>query len=274
MFSPATIESIQAYVYVLADAEDKIFYVGKGRGNRVFDHVEEVRRWVVENPAQPFPQTEDDDDSEASGMSLKQQRIAELLQAKFEPAMYVVREGLTDEQAFLVEAVLISVLDWQLKGALSNGVAGCGEARFGLKSVQELEAIRGAPFRLSALSELAVAATPNTPHKAIAININRRWSEVVANQATLLQVSEGRWKVSLKNASQCRYAIIHANGIVRGVFEIDHWEGPGADGRYQFVPVDPAPLLGEGFSNKNASSLFGPAGGGVRNPIRYVQLPQ
>lgn len=271
MFSPATIESIRSYVYVLADQDDKIFYVGKGQGNRVFAHVEEVRRWRAENPMQEFPQAEEEDDGEADGMSFKQQRIVQLLRDSVEPAMYIVREGLTDEQALLIEAVLINVLDWQQKGGLTNQAAGHGAARFGLKTVQEIEAIRGESFRLSALSE---RAAPVLLEEAIAININRRWIEVVANQATLLQVSQGRWRVNVERAQRCRYAIIHANGIVRGVFEIDRWEGPGLDGKFTFLPVDPTPIPEQEFNNKNASSLFGPAGSGSRNPISYVQLPQ
>lgn len=270
MFSPATIEAIGSYVYVLADKEDKIFYVGKGQGNRVFAHVEEVRRLLGENPAREFS-TSEDDDFDAEGMSLKQQRIAELLRAGFEPAMYIVREGLTPEQALLIEAALISVLDWQLGGALTSQIAGHGEARFGLKSVQELEAIKREPFRLSAFSE---RPEPSASKEAIAININRRWPEVVASQRTLLKVSQGCWRVNVQRASQCGYAIIHANGIVRGVFTVACWEGPDEDGRFTFVPVDPAPILGDEFSNKNASSLFGIAGNRSRAPIRYVQLPQ
>lgn len=266
MFSQATIESIKSYVYALADSEDTIFYVGKGQGNRVFNHVEDVRRLLAADPTVPLESIEDDD-SETEGMSLKQQRIAEMLRAGSEPAMYIIREGLTDEQAFLIEAVLISVLDWQLEGGLTGQIAGHGAARFGLKTVQEVEATKGEPFRLSDLPDLV------TGEEVIAININRRWPEVVAGKSTLLAVSKGVWRLSQQRAAHCRYAIIHANNIVRGVFKIDRWEDV-EGGRSAFVSVDPIPMSGSQFSQKNASSLFGAAGSGTQNPIRYVRLPQ
>jgi hypothetical protein len=267
VFSPATVEAIGSYVYALTDADDRIFYVGKGQGNRVFQHVEEVRRLVENGPDGLLAQPEADD-ADDSGMGPKRQRIAELLRAGSPPRMYIIREGLTLEQALLVEAALISVLDWQLGEALTNQVAGHGTAHFGLKTVEELEATKGEPFRLTDLPDLAES------EEVVAINVNRRWGEVIAERSTLLDISKGRWKLSKSRAERCRFAIIHANGIVRGVFRIKGWVGPDAEGRFSFEPVDPLPMPGPALSQKNASSLFGTAGSGSQNPIRYIRLPR
>jgi uncharacterized protein len=265
VFSPATIEAIGSYVYVLADLNDQVFYVGKGQGNRVFDHVDEVRRLRSDDPKRLLVSPEEED-VDADGLSPKRQRIAALLKAGPGPAMYIVREGLTPEQALLIEATLISVLDWQQGGVLTNQVAGHGTTHLGLKSVHELEATRGEPFRLSDLPGL------DDSEEVVAINVNRRWAEVVAKKSTLLDVSKGRWKLGKDRASRCRYAIVHANGIVRGVFRVKEWHGPDPEGRFTFEPVDQAPMAGPSFSQKNASSLFGTAGSGSQNPIRYVRL--
>lgn len=40
-FKQSVIESLKSYVYVLVDPRDnRIFYVGKGTGNRVYQHVQ------------------------------------------------------------------------------------------------------------------------------------------------------------------------------------------------------------------------------------------
>lgn len=43
MFSQSVVEKIDFYVYYLMDPRNKeIFYVGKGKDNRVFQHVEDA----------------------------------------------------------------------------------------------------------------------------------------------------------------------------------------------------------------------------------------
>jgi hypothetical protein len=175
---------------------------------------------------------------------------------------------LTPQQALLIEATLISVLDWQLGGVLTNQVAGHGTAHFGLKTVEELEATKGEPFRIADLPGLQEC------EEVVAINVNRRWAEVKAQQSTLLDISRGSWKLNKARADRCRFAIIHANGIVRGVFIVKRWIGPDSDGRFTFEPLHEEPIQGAAFSQKNASSLFGAAGSGSQNPIRYVAFTQ
>lgn len=264
MFSQATVEAIKSYVYALVDDENRIFYIGKGEGNRVFNHVDEVRRLLLNNNQLDEVSAAEDQDDSIDSSSPKHQRIASLLKKGFDPIKYIIREGLTPEQALLIEATLISVLDWQLQGGLTNQVSGHGTYHFGLKTVEELEATKGAPFQLDKLPGL------KRLDQIVAINVNRRWPEVVARKSTLLEISKGCWKLSLSRAQECKYAIIHANGIVRGVFEIKKWCGPDKDGRLTFEPVCMEPMSGPGLSQVNASSLFGNSSGS-QNPIRYIR---
>ena len=42
MFSSEIIREIKYYVYLLSDpVNDKIFYVGRGKGNRIFQHLKD-----------------------------------------------------------------------------------------------------------------------------------------------------------------------------------------------------------------------------------------
>jgi len=268
-FSAATIQAIGSYVYALADEWDQIFYIGKGERNRVFQHVAEVRQRMNDPERMldfPYLREPEFDEADSNGIGPKHQRIADLLRREVEPRMYIIREGLTEDQALVIESALISVLDWQLKGALTNQIAGYGTFHFGLKTVAELEATRGEPFRVADLPELGKA------QEVIAINVNRRWKEVTAETTTLLDISKGDWRLNRDRAEKCPYAIIHSGGIVRGVFKIKGWHISKIPGRWVFEPQDPAPLRGNRFTDKNASSVFVPGGSGSQNPIRYVKI--
>lgn len=265
MFSPATIEAIKFYVYALADEKDQIFYVGKGKGNRVFQHVQEVKDLIFNKNSVLIEQPEADD-SDVNGLGLRRQKIADILRSGEEPRMYIIREGLTDDQALLVEASLISVLDWQLQEPLTNQVEGHGTSHSGLKTVDELEATKGEAFNVKDLPDV------DGVEEIIAININRRWQEVVQKQSSLLDVSKGIWKVKIKRAKECPYAVIHSNGIVRGVFKIKAWHQSVEKDRYYFEPEENEPLVGNQFRQKNASSIFGFRAAGSQNPIRYVKI--
>lgn len=264
-FSASTVEAIKSYVYVLTDETDRVFYVGKGTGNRVFAHVAEVQEALARGAA--LPDEEADDGEVVATMGQKRDRIAAMLRQGKVPGMYIVRDGLTPEQALLVESVLIGVFAWQLEGGLTNAVSGHGESTFGLKSVAELEATKGLPFDVRSLPDLGNASL------VIAINVNKRYAEVESREKSLLDIAKGYWKLNASRARQCPYAIIHARGIVRGVFRIADWK-PSTEmpGRYEFVPVTPEPLPGADFSNRNVDKLFADAKIGSQNPIRYISV--
>mgnify|MGYP006314368007 FL=1 len=268
-FSPSTIEAIKCYVYMLTDDAGRAFYVGKGTGNRIFSHVNEVREWMASGTPLPSEELDAVDapaTNEQDAMGPKREKIAQLLGEGKIPGMYIVREGLSRDEALLVEAVLIQVLDWQRDGTLTNAVSGHGASAFGLKSVDELEATKGLPFDVASLPDLGSA------REVIAINVNKRFHEVESGKMTLLDISKGWWKLRVARANECPYAIIHARGIVRGVFRIVHWQPSEAKDRYEFVSTSTAPLAGAEFSNRNIGGLFGGTTGNSQNPIRYVAV--
>ncbi len=111
-FSPEVIAKLKTYVYRLLDPRNgETFYVGKGKGNRVFAHI----RAEID--------TGDPND--------KLKRIHEIRAASFDVAHVIHRHGLDDKTAFEVEAALIDAYP-----GLTNAVNGSGSNEFGAMHAQ------------------------------------------------------------------------------------------------------------------------------------------
>ena len=101
-FPPSVCEKIGYYVYLLIDPRTKkVFYVGKGKENRIFQHVYESGR--------------NTDPGEKIG------KIREIHAAGQEVEHIVLRHCLTDKEAFEVEAAIIDYIDHE---TLTNQVRG------------------------------------------------------------------------------------------------------------------------------------------------------
>ena len=86
-FSDETAERLGYYVYRLIDSRNgQTFYVGKGKGNRVFEH---IKCALKEN---------------ASKENLKYKIIKEIKAAGLDVLHVIHRHGLTEKEAFLVES--------------------------------------------------------------------------------------------------------------------------------------------------------------------------
>ncbi len=146
-FPPEVIDKLKVYVYRLIDPRNgETFYVGKGKGNRVFAHIlAEIKR---------------DDPSD------KLKRIHEIRAAGFDVAHVIHRHGLGDKTAFEVEAALIDAYP-----GLTNAVTGSGCNEFGAMHAQEIV-------------NQYQAEPAGFQHRAVIINVNRSANESSLYDAT------------------------------------------------------------------------------------------
>jgi hypothetical protein len=207
------------YVYVLVDPRDAApFYVGKGTGERLLAHGFAA------------------DLEEERGQSAKTARIHEIRDDGSEPVVEVVRHGLTEAEAFLVEAALIDTLP-----NLTNIVRGHDVER-GRTPLMELVSRYGAP-PLQAIEPpvLMIRLTPKW--KPLKEEIEKGYQRAGAGsypgmtRTELYDAVRAWWKLSPESVErrQVRHVVAVIAGITRAIYEIGDWIGPRElDGRWGF----------------------------------------
>lgn len=186
MFSQSVIEKIGYYVYFLRDKrDDKIFYVGKGYGNRVFNHLE---------CALDFPNESD-----------KIIKIKEILASGSEVEHFILRHGLTEEVALEIESSIIDLIGLD---KVTNIVSGHNAFGFGLKSVDEI--------KIQYEAEEVIIDDP-----VILININKKYQRNMS-ASDLYEATRSAWVVALRR-NKAKYALSCYKGIIREVYEISIW---------------------------------------------------
>lgn len=103
MITTDSIPMLPHYVYVLMDPDnEKVFYVGKGMGQRMYSHKAEVEKHIRgASPEQVDGSLSQDD------LTQKQKKLRGILANGKEPIQLVVGRYETEVEAFSVEATLI-----------------------------------------------------------------------------------------------------------------------------------------------------------------------
>lgn len=227
---------LKSYVYVYIDPRNgEVFYIGKGTGNRLFSHLS------------------DQSDTE------KVTRIKEIQKDGKEPQIDILRYGLSNSEAALVEAAAIDLTG---KMNLTNRVSGYHAGSFGRITSQEL---------LTILSAKSVRVR----HKAILITSNVLYRSNMT-PLELYETFRGCWVVGSRR-DKAEYAMAVYQGIVREVYKIEQWYPAGTleyktrdssdfakSGRWEFSGTIANDIRDEyvGFS----------VGKGSQNPIRYMNV--
>lgn len=235
-FTPEVQEQLQYYVYRLIDPRDgQTFYIGKGRGNRIFAHVAGALNGYWE---------ENEDE-----LSAKIHQIREIHQAGLSVIHIIQRFGLTENEAFEVEAALIDCFP-----GLTNLQKGHGSER-GVNNAEVLQ------------QELSFDVFQDRDDMNYMI-IKVKKEVVDSNDGNLYETVRKTWRLNLKKASRFKTVLGVVNGIVRGVYKVDHWQLSDVEnGRVEFVGEDAPDEIRTYFLNKRIPEQYRKKG--MASPVLY-----
>ena len=246
-FPPGVAERLKWYVYRLIDPRNgETFYLGKGRGDRIFQHVKDTLKMS-------------DDEGAEDAADLKLQRIKDIASMGLDVAHVVHRHGIEDEKlALQIEAALIDAYP-----GLTNKVSGHGAGDYGCRHVEEIILEYGAQA-FEAMEPL------------ILISIARSYVE---EGRDIYNAVRGVWRINVDRAKIHRLVLAHHRGLVLGAFRPTEWQEatranfPWLDenipGRWGFVGTPAESSVESIYKGKRVPDKY--RARGAANPIRFVE---
>jgi hypothetical protein len=242
-FPPGVADRLNWYVYRLIDPRNgETFYIGKGQGERVFQHAKGA-----------LSTTTDEDATD-----LKISRIKAIWAAGLDVGHVIHRHNIENEDiAFQVEAALIDAYP-----GLTNEVSGHGSDDYGCRHVEQIIADYAAePFE---------AREP-----LILISIARSYEE---EGRSIYDCVRGVWRVSLNKAMNFKLVLAHRHGVVLGAFRPTQWLPATTEnfpwlpenmpGRFGFVGHPAEREVVNLYIKKRVPDKFRRKG--AANPVRFI----
>ena len=238
-FPQEVVEALRCYVYRLIDPRNgETFYVGRGQGNRVFDHVNDH----LNDPDQGVADS-------------KLERIREIRALGMDVAHIIHRHGMSEAAAKEVEAALIDAYP-----GLTNRVVGSGSRDRGTRHADEIF--------LEYSAEEFVVEEP-----LILISIGRLW-----NERGVYEAVRGLWKLRMERAKGYKLVVAHVRGVVRGAYRPTKWlrataenfplDGGWSTERIGFEGTEAEKEVWERYVGKRVPAKYRKRG--AQSPCRYL----
>ena len=243
-FPVGVAEQLDSYVYLYQDPNtEEVFYIGKGQGNRVFNHLDEA--------------------DDIRRKSAKVERIRKIWHDELDVIVQIHRHSMTPEEALHVEASLIEIFP-----DATNEVEGHHSSNIGARLVSDL---------ISEKQREQVAFD----FPIVLINIRKAWLKIrpkatrTVDPGLLYNHTRTAWAIQPSRHKKVKHAAAVAFGIIREVFEIDRWtpadvnadltSRDSEDGRWMFdgrVATDKLHLVGKAIDHLQKP--------GAQNPIKWL----
>jgi hypothetical protein len=241
-FPKTVIENLKFYVYVYIDPiTNEIFYIGKGKENRCFAHLNDNR----ENE--------------------KAQRIQNILSLGLNPKIEILAFGLSEDAALRVEAAAIDLIG--IKN-LTNLQRGHKSDVLGRKTLEDLIAL----FEAKKIEKFE--------ENIVLVRINKTYKSGMPS-SELYEFTRGIWKIAESKRHLVQYACTVYKGIIREVYKVEQWFPAGStyyayrndiasrenSGRFEFVGNIAPDVIRKKYNYKSVEHFLKP---GNISPLIFV----
>ena len=254
-FPDEVVKQLKFYVYRLIDPRNgETFYVGMGRGNRIFVH---AKGEFIDSDSPDLEERED-------AVDLNLQRIKKILAVGLEVGHVVHRHGIErSDVAYEIEAALIDAYP-----GLTNRVEGQGSGDYGSRHVEEIIAQYAA-------GPAQYAAEPfEVTEPLILISISNSYY----SRNDVYDAVRSAWKINVSKAGSYKLVLGHVRGLVVGAYRPEKWleatkeNFPGIltedePGRRGFVGKPAETAIWDYYVNKRVPERYRRRG--ARAPVRY-----
>lgn len=225
MFDEKSIQHLKFYVYLLIDPKtDEPFYVGKGQGNRVYNHIKcSLEVDVINN---------------------KYEEIRRILSEGIQVKHLIVRHGLTETTAFEIESALIDTFKFipkfqnYIRGNIQGGI---NSIEKGLMTSNEIIRL----YNAVPLTEIE--------KNCVIININKTYKRGSGGNA-IYEATKEIWNIKKHRRNKIRFVLSEYKGLIVEVFEVTEWYSK-ERGYNQGAKKYGQTYLGYGFTGMVADKL-------------------
>jgi hypothetical protein len=210
-------EKLGLYVYVLRDPDSKkIFYVGQGQNNRLFDHFEDARRCLEKK----------------STTTEKERQILEIWEKGKDVEWAIISHGLDPEKGKEIADQIESAVYDALKESKN-------EKPYNDNLTPHSTFLSSMDARMLGAKQV----DPTEPYDVLFIFPIHKG---LAEGRTIYEATRKSWAVSPKFRDRPAFAVGLKNGISVGSFEIERWE-ESEEGKFMFTGSDYPALLNKAW---------------------------